>query len=492
MVIRQTFPAQTTMKKIIISLIAMLLLAATPAAALEIMTLAWDYTGSEKGDQLGYAVNTAGDVNGDGFTDIIIGVPKGTQTIEREGIAHLFHGGPTGPSQLTPDQTLSSGDQGADFGGAVSTAGDVNGDGFDDVIIGAPSYKNGTTQAGAVFAYYGSSQGIDATPDWVSISPVGGANLGISLSGAGDVNGDGFDDIIVGASEQLSGTVAYGAAFLFFGATTGLTDTARQTLTGTLANTRFGFAVSAAGDVNGDGFADVVVGAPHFTRPATDEAAEMEDAGAVFLFFGSAGGLNAGEPWMFVGNEADLSLGAAVSAGDVNGDGYSDIIIGTAPADPILQASLALAFFGGPTGPGDTPDWQKIGEQTGSGFGRSVAGAGDVNGDGFDDVLVGAYRYTNDQREEGAAFIFFGSESGPGQLAGWRAEGDKADTFYGFATATGGNTNQDRYADIVIGAPQYRVDDKDVRGRAFVYLGTERAGEAILQRLYLPLIIKAE
>ena len=479
---RQTLPARPTLNMVISSLIAILLLAAAPSAATEIMSLAWDYTGAETGDLLGYAVNTAGDVNNDGFADIIIGAPKETDTVDREGVVHIFHGGPNKPD--TPDRSLSSHEKGSEFGGAVSTAGDVNGDGFDDVIIGAPSFKNDTTQAGAIFVYHGSGGGIGSTPDWHFVSQLGGINLGISVSSAGDVNGDGFADVIVGASEYLSGTVTYGGAYLFFGSTTGLTDTARQILTGTQANARFGFAVSGAGDVNGDGYSDVIIAAPKY------DDAEAEDVGAVFVYFGSETGLDLDTPWSYVGDEIDLSLGAAVSAGDVNGDGYSDIIIGSAPADPVLQASRVLGFYGASTGPGAIPNWQRSGPENGSGFGRSVAGAGDVNGDGFDDVLVGAYRYTADQREEGAAFIFFGSESGPGQLAGWQTEGNKAETWFGYATGPGGDTNNDGYADIIIGAPQYRVDYKDVRGRAVVYLGTEHAGDGPIYQIYLPLVIK--
>ncbi len=482
---RQSLPARTILTVVITSLIAGLYATTAPSAATEIMSLAWDYTGSETGGELGYAVNTAGDVNGDDYADIIIGVPHGKHTVDREGVAYLFHGGPNGPGRLAANQTIGSGEKGAELGYAVNTAGDVNGDGYADVIVGSPSFKNDTTQAGAVFVHYGSSGGVGVAPDWHIVSEVNGAKLGISVSTAGDVNGDGFDDVIIGASDYLSGTVLHGAAFIFFGSTTGLTDTARQILTGTQANARFGFAVSAAGDVNGDGFDDVIIGSPHYDNP------EVADAGAIFLFYGSATGLNTNAPWTFIGNEVDLSLGADVSAaGDVNGDGFADVVIGSAPADPITQASVVLGFYGSAAGLGDIPHWQKTGSENGSGFGRSVANAGDVNNDGFDDVLVGAYRHTDDQREEGAAYIFFGSTIGLNQIAGWQTEGDKAETFYGYAIGAGGDTNRDGYADVIIGAPQYKVDDKDVRGRAFVYLGAEYAGAEAMYWVYLPVVIK--
>ncbi len=467
---------------IAISLTALALTAAAGyalAAPNSALALIWDFTGSDTGDTLGYAVAAAGDVNGDGFADVLIGAPKDTRAVSREGVAYLFSGGPGG---LSAGWAAGSSEKGANFGSAVSSAGDVNGDGYADVIVGAPDYKNDKTQAGAAFVYFGSAAGLSATPNWAYVSPQGAAHLGISVSSAGDVNNDGYADVIIGASDFLSDTTLLGAALLFLGSETGPAGTPHQILLGEQANARFGFAVSSAGDVNGDGFVDVIIGAPQFDHAA-------EDTGAAFLFFGSGCGLVQPAGWWVAGSQPGARLGASVAAGDVNGDGYTDVIVG-APQNTVNQSQegSVLVFYGSAAGPAATPGWQADSGQSLSGFGGAVS-AGDVNQDGFDDVLVGASRYTNDQNEEGAVFFYFGSAAGLSPTPGWRAEGNKSETEFGFAVAAAGDINRDGYADVLIGAPQYRIET-DIRGRAYAYLGAASAASQPDYSVFLPLLLK--
>src|SRR5262249_5095937 len=149
------------------------------------------------------------------------------------------------------------------YGYSVDGAGDVNGDGYDDVIVGAYRYDGGQDNEGRAFVYYGSPTGPSLTPDWSAESDLVGAWYGPSVSGAGDVNGDGYDDVIVGAPNPDHGTTI-GLAYAYYGSSTGLSPTPSWVVQGDQLVDWFGRRVHAAGDVNGDGFDDVIVGVPHY------------------------------------------------------------------------------------------------------------------------------------------------------------------------------------------------------------------------------------
>jgi hypothetical protein len=187
----------------------------------------------------------------------------------------------------TADTLLESNQSGASFGYNVSTAGDVNGDGYDDVIVGAFSYNGGLIYEGAAFIYHGSASGIDTIADTQFESNYPDARLGSRVSGAGDVNGDGYDDVIVGAgffSNSIDESNE-GAAFVYHGSATGVDPIADSQLE---SNQRSAFLddVSGAGDVNGDGYDDVIVGFGHFDGPESNE-------GVAFVYYGSAAGVDA-------------------------------------------------------------------------------------------------------------------------------------------------------------------------------------------------------
>ena len=146
----------------------------------------WYYDGDLSGDEVGYSLGTAGDVNGDGYDDVIVGAAQDGVSVDKEGVAYVFHGSPGGLSTL-PDWTVGSGVKGARFGAAVGTAGDVNGDDYDDVIVGAYGYKDDQGQVGAVFVFLGSENGLSTTPDWTFVGDQKDAHLGVSVGTAGDV-----------------------------------------------------------------------------------------------------------------------------------------------------------------------------------------------------------------------------------------------------------------------------------------------------------------
>ena len=435
----------------------------------------WYFNGEAQGDDLGAAVSAAGDVNGDGWDDVIVGAPKAGDLVTKEGIVYIFFGSSVGLND-SPGWKVGGGQQGAGFGAAVSAAGDVNGDGWDDVIVGAPLY--GQPETGRVFIFYGSDTVPSLTPDWTFEIGQRDAKFGISVGAAGDVNDDNYDDVMVGAQGYKDGQESKGAAFCFYGSASGITTTYWMTESNQVG-ALFGSSVSTAGDVDGDGYDDVIVGASQFDDGETDE-------GAAFVFLGSDSGLPASYAWMAGGDQAEAEFGAAVNtAGDVNGDGLDDVIVGAPLYDADQpDAGAAFGFYSSETGLSASADWSVMSDQSWSGFGSAVATAGDVNGDAFDDVIVGAYRYS--KAEEGQALIFFGSTSGLSETTNWVTEGDKAETQFGFAVGAAGDVNGDGYADVIVGSPKYKIET-DTRGRAFAYHGSD-----VLQFFtFLPCVFKA-
>lgn len=182
---------------------------------------------------------------------------------------------------------------------------------------------------------------------------------------------------------------------------------------------RFGQALADAGDVNGDGFDDVIVGAHDFHAPGA-----MYPDGRAFLYYGSASGPSLAPDWIADGAPNDGWFGWSVAgAGDVNADGFDDLLVGAPLSNgELLGEGRVYLFHGSASGPSTTSDWSGESSQELSRYGWSVGAAGDVNADGFDDVLVGAPRFDNGQFDEGRAYVYFGSATGLPPAAGWRAE----------------------------------------------------------------------
>jgi hypothetical protein len=238
--------------------------------------------------RLGFSVAGAGDVNGDGYADVIVGAYAYNAGEGSEGAAFVFHGGASGVGNGTPanaEATLQSDEANALLGVSVAGAGDVNGDGYADVIVGASSYSGAQSGDGAAFVFHGSETGItDGTPasaDTHLASDQANADLGRSVAGAGDVNGDGYADVIVGAPQYDAGHSNEGAAFVFLGGPAGIVDATSASAAAHLepdqATANMGWSAAGAGDVNGDGYADVIVGSQWYDAGQTNE-------GAAFVF----------------------------------------------------------------------------------------------------------------------------------------------------------------------------------------------------------------
>jgi len=425
---------------------------------------AWTAESDQADASFGTSVSTAGDINGDGYSDVIVGAPQYDNTEADEGRAFVYVGSASGLAQL-PEWIFEADQAGAGLGSQACTAGDVNGDGYADVIVSATSYDSGQAGVGRIFLFLGSAQGLSSSPASTIDGDQSGASFGESIASAGDVNGDGYSDVVVGAYLYDHPDNMEGRAFLYLGSATGLNSTPAWTAEGNQDSAWFAGSVSSAGDVNGDGYSDVIVGAEWYDNGQTNE-------GRVFLYLGSPDGLSPFAAWTAEGNDYG-SLGRSVStAGDVNGDGYSDVIVGGDGYTNGQQwEGRARVYLGSAAGLSTTPAWTVESNLFQAQFGQSVSTAGDVNGDGYSDVIVGAWNYSGPETQEGAAFVYLGSAAGLSSSPAWTAEGNRANGNFGIRVATAGDVNGDGYSDVIVGASYYDNPDNN-EGAAFLYLGS--------------------
>ncbi len=408
---------------------------------------------------LGFSVASAGDVNGDGYSDVLAGAPYYDQGENNEGAAFLYYGSANG---LAPLPSLLEGDQaGAAMGYSVSSAGDINGDGFSDIAIGAPQYDNGQNDEGAVFVHLGSAKGIKPNPAAVLERNQPEAHFGTSLALAGDINADGLSDLLAGASDFDQGQLDEGVAFVFYGSKTGINPNQAMVLEINQPMAKMGSSVAGAGDVNADGFNDVLVGAPFYDQGEADE-------GGAFLYLGSAQGLT-NTPAVIQGNQPGAHMGSVLAgAGDLNGDGYSDMIIGAPHYDKLFpDQGLVGIHFGSAAGIGTS--FEMTGSQMEENFGRSVACAGDVNGDGFSDVLVGSYAFDHGQKDEGSVFVWYGTATGTNTYS-QELNGYEDYCSFGQSVANAGDVNGDGFSDIIVGASGFDSGQPN-SGAAYIYYG---------------------
>jgi hypothetical protein len=386
-------------------------------------------------------------------------------------------------------------------GNSVSSAGDINGDGFADIIIGA-SQSDGTGAPGdgdgesyVVFGKAGGFTDIDlgslSGADGFTISGAeAGDTAGFSVSSAGDINGDGFDDLIIGAYlADDAGVVDAGQSYVIFGQDGGFSDidlgaiapSTGFTITGGGTGDQAGWSVGSAGDINGDGFDDIIVGAIRGDGIGDAE----KDAGESYVIFGKAGGfsdinvstLAPADGFTIRGADAGDRSGYSVSsAGDVNGDGYEDVFIGAiggrGAGNATINSGEAYVVFGKATGLGDvdlgalapTDGFVIRGSDSTDSLGRSVSSAGDVNGDGFNDIIVGAWFADgsgNLESNAGESYVIFGKEDGFGPIEvdaltpteGFTILGGIMGDRAGGSVSAAGDVNGDGYDDVIVGAP---------------------------------------
>ena len=435
----------------------------------EVLVADWDWISSVQGALAGTSVAGIGDVNNDGYPDVLVGAPLYSTAIERSGAAFVFYGSiPTlgsGPSWMVSGEV-----KGKLFGQVVASAGDVNCDGYLDVIVAAPLFNNNN---GKVYVYHGSSSGLRTTPAWTYTGLARDIYLGSSVAGVGNVNGDkhlgkSCDDVLVGVKFYSEGQEREGAAFLFYGSPDGLSLEPDWIGQVNKSGAQFGYSVAPAGDLNQDGYADLIIGAPFLRDTLTAE-------GAAFVYYGSATGPGDIPNWAATGGQAYAKLGWSVSGiGDVNYDGHLDIAAGAPGWKDTLEAvGGVFVYYGTSGGLSPIAGWVHAGEKTVyTGYGESVAGAGDLNGDGIDDLVIGAKDYSSKNIEtNGAIYVHHGGPGGLAEHAGWRAEGKKSDTDFGACVAGAGDIDLDGFNDIIVGAPEYKDASENKRGGAFAYHG---------------------
>jgi len=449
-------------------------------------------------DSIGYSVSSAGDVNGDGLDDVILGAPYiGTGgPYGTSGTAYVVFGKADNADVDLPGIgergfLITGIGDGDDFGFSVAGAGDVNGDGLDDLVIGAPL----ADPAGESFVVFGKADGADVdladlgtAQDPTGFRIVGidaGDEAGHSVAGAGDVNGDGLADVIIGApGAEPGGNARAGESYVVFGkddnTQVDLADLGSETglggfkINGIDPFDEAGASVSGVSDFNGDGLDDVIIGV----------AGASNSAGENYIVFGktentTVGLINLGTSGFRIdGTVAGDRAGASVSgAGDVNGDGLDDALIG-APGTGYAGATYVLL---GRPGNGNV-DLTNLGA---GGFringlapariGASVSSVGDVNGDGLDDLILGApFADPGGREEAGESIVVFGKADaldidlanlGSG---GFRIAGKDVQDRSGGSVAGGGDLNGDGLSDLVIGAPGAEFGGQPFAGEGYI------------------------
>jgi len=459
--------------------------------------------GAQAGDGTGYDVSAAGDVNGDGISDFLVGSNR--QGSNSQGAVFVVFGKSSGWTSSFNLSTLDGSNgfkvQGLNYldsaGRSATRVGDLNGDGYSDIMFGAPNADASNVESGAGYVVFGHSGAFASS---LSVSALDGTN-GFRLSGyvydyagysstSGDLNGDGFSDMILSApgADVSSGWDA-GNVYVYFGQTSGsyqsninlnltsLNGTNGFLLKGASPYEYTGWSVASAGDVNGDGFEDLVIGN---NSTSTDRAG--------YVVFGKASGwasaielsaLNGTTGFQLFGKNyvgwvpQGISSGnlvgySAASAGDINGDGYADIIIGNPGVDSYKGASYVV--YGKASGWASTlnltalngTDGFKISGAVANDYAGYVGSAGDINSDGYDDLIVGAPFAQPTLLNQGSVYVIYGKASAFAPTVdlatitssdGFRIDGGSGNDLLGVNTHSASDVNNDGHPDLVLGAP---------------------------------------
>ena len=411
--------------------------------------------------QFGHELAGAGDVNGDGFDDVIVGAYLFSNGETAEGKAWLYLGASYGLSS-TPSWSFEGAQANANLGLALGSAGDVNGDGKEDVIVGAPYFDNGQTDEGKVWVFHGTTTGLSTTANWSNESNYPTARYGHGVGG-GHFSADTFDDVVVTSPNYGTTASFVGRMFVYQGSAAGLATASATTTDGNHNSSCWGCDLAVGGDANNDGRDDVLVGATLWTQNYSNE-------GAAFLYLGAGNGIAGVAARTWYGAAANNGMGPVGWAGDTNTDGRDDGVVGV-PAFGTSDTGVAWLYLGTATGMSSAVSQTWTGT-TNAQLGSTIDGGQDINGDGAPDLLIGSPLEVLAVGTAGQAAVYLGTGLAVSATASWTGFGAAGGDRYGDALAIVGDLDADGYGDIVVGAP-LRDNGQSDEGGIYVYLGQE-------------------
>lgn len=430
------------------------------------------WLGVGAGDWAGRQIRPAGDVNGDGIGDVVATAHWHDATGDDAGATYLLLGPVQQGGSLADADAILLGEGPHDASGVSATsAGDVDGDGFADLIIGADGHDLPLNNAGTIYLVRGPVTGTIGLggADAKATGEGRGDLAGVSVAGVGDTDGDGFDDVLIGARYHDEAHPDAGAAYLLRGPFSGsfsLAD-ADAKLLGQLRGDWAGITVSELGDTDGDGLADLGIGARYADR------GPIEDAGASYLVLGPVAGttdLDAADA-IFVAEGAGDEGGRIAGGGDTNSDGFDDVLIGARLNDRAgTDAGIAYLLQGPGTGVVDLANAHATitGAAAGDELGFRLDVIDDVDGDGNAELIVAGWRSDEVAYDAGAVYLFLGPLQGTHSAGAadriWLGEalGDWAGS-----SVSGGDVDGDGLAEVMIGA-SFQDDGAEDAGAVYI------------------------